>query len=157
LTNRPEIFAARGALLLALARFPDEKWGSSVQPDAKVAIQMRFSHPLLLASLGVLVAAASCTLITDVDRSKIPDGVAGAATGGDGTMPPGGGGEPGMTEGGTTGMAGTSSTPGGAGGTLNGGAGGMDNGGAGGVVDAGGAGGDAGAANLPIGGAGGAP
>ena len=45
---------------------------------------MRLSNPLLLASLGALLVAASCTLITDVDRSKIPDGVAGV---------PGGGGE----------------------------------------------------------------
>ena len=28
-------------------------------------------HSLALASLGVLIASASCTLITDVDRSKI--------------------------------------------------------------------------------------
>ena len=50
---------------------------------------MRLSNPLLLASFGVLFVAASCTLITDVDRSKIPDGVAGAPgsgnTGGDGS------------------------------------------------------------------------
>ena len=32
---------------------------------------------LALASLGVLVASASCTLITDVDRSKIPAADAG--------------------------------------------------------------------------------
>src|SRR5688572_33044847 len=47
-------------------------------PDAEVKSQMRLSNPLLLASLGVLLAAASCTLITDVDRSKIPDGQAGS-------------------------------------------------------------------------------
>lgn len=38
-------------------------------------------HSLALASLGVLVASASCTLITDVDRSKIPSTDAGMAPG----------------------------------------------------------------------------
>ena len=44
-------------------------------------------YTLAFASLGGLLAVASCTLITDVDRSKIPTGDgsggdAGAASGG---------------------------------------------------------------------------
>jgi hypothetical protein len=65
---------------------------------------MRLSNPLLLASLGIVLAAASCTLITDVDRSKIPEGSAGVPggnNGGDGNMTPEGG-MPGNTNGGTT-------------------------------------------------------
>ena len=38
-------------------------------------------YSLALASLGVLIASASCTLITDVDRSKIPNTDAGTPTG----------------------------------------------------------------------------
>jgi len=63
----------------------------SVSTDAKVAIQMRLSHPLLLASLGVLFISVSCTLVTDVDRSKIPDGTADGgvpSVGGSVTNPP---------------------------------------------------------------------
>ena len=109
-----------------------------LEPTHKVAMQMRLSHPLLLASLGVLVAAASCTLITDVDRSKIPDGTAGMAAGGDGTTQPQAG-QTSTPNGGapteTGGTGGTVATPGGAGGTPaeNGGtpSGGMDNGAAG--------------------------
>jgi len=113
---------------------------------------MRLSHPLLLASLGVLVAAASCTLITDVDRSKIPDGTAGMASGGDGTSHPQAGemnnptagspsGNGGAPEGGAGGTPSTTPVEGGAGGspaTETGGmsAGGMDNG-TGGTPDAG--------------------
>lgn len=53
---------------------------------------MRFSNPLLLASCAVLFIASSCTLITDVDRSKIPDGTAGVTNNaaGDSNMPQGG-------------------------------------------------------------------
>lgn len=108
---------------------------------------MRLSHPLLLASLGVLVAAASCTLITDVDRSKIPDGSAGVPSGGDGTTAPQGGdmNMPTTTGGsaGTAGTGGSAMAPGGAGGTAGaepGGAGGID-GTTGGTPDAAGTGG----------------
>ncbi len=95
---------------------------------------MRLSHPLLLASLGVLVAAASCTLITDVDRSKIPDGTSGMASGGEGTSQPHGG-DMNTPSGGTTAMGGDMNTPGGAGTNAPGGAAGTpaENGGAGGV------------------------
>lgn len=145
-------------MLLALALIPDEKCGQSVQtPDAKVKVQMRLENPLLLASLGVLLAAASCTLITDVDRSKIPDGQAGEASGGTGTTPPQGG-EGNVAAGGTTpsngGDGGTPSVGG-----AGAGAGPVDGGGAG----AGGAGGtpstDGGAGGTPgtDGGAGGTP
>ena len=118
--------------------------------DAKVAIQMRLSNPLLLASLGVLIAAASCTLITDVDRSKIPDGVAGSPGGAGETNTPPPGGEGGTSNGGVPGTPGGSggagaSTHGGAGGSPDGGVanGGGDagtDGGAGGSTDAGGSG-----------------
>ncbi|HEX2872150.1 MAG TPA: hypothetical protein VHP33_12855 [Polyangiaceae bacterium] len=119
---------------------------------------MRLSNPLLLASLGVLIAAASCTLITDVDRSKIPDGVAGV---------PGGGGDPNTTpaggEGGTAnnGIGGNPQTQGGAGAgaTSNGGQGGSPEGGVangGNGADGGvGGSGDAGAAGSGTAGAGG--
>ena len=53
----------------------------------KVTNQMRLSNPLLSLSLGTVLAAASCTLITDVDRSKIPDGQAGAPGAGAATPP----------------------------------------------------------------------
>jgi hypothetical protein len=87
---------------------------------------MRLSQPLLLTSLGVLLAAASCTLITDVDRSKIPDGVAGVPSGGEGNTQPSAGGEP--SHGGTPGVT-AGQGPGGAGpGPMpTGGAGGMEN------------------------------
>ncbi len=132
-----------------------------LRTDAKVAIQMRLPHHLLLASLGVLIAAASCTLITDVDRSKIPDGVAGVpGGGGDGSVTPGGGGDGGKPIG-VGGMP--QNNPGGAGagpsaGASPGGAGGSSEGGNGGVGNDGGTGGaaDAGATNQPIAGAGGA-
>ncbi len=105
---------------------------------------MRLSHPLLLASLGVLVAAASCTLITDVDRSKIPDGTAGMPSGGDGTSHPQAG-DTSMPNGGTaSSMGGASDAPGGNGTTTTGGAGGtpaVENAGAGGV--------DTGTAGMP--------
>lgn len=147
------IFARRGALVLALARFPEEKCGSCVRKSEREGkIQMRLSNPLVLASFGVLLAAASCTLITDVDRSKIPDG---ASTGGDGTTPQGGdtsnagqpnaGGNAGTSgsagssgssslagSAGDTGMAGNAGmSPGGAAGNASGGAAGMAAGGAG--------------------------
>ena len=131
--------------MLALARFPEEKWAKASRTGAKVAIQMRFSNPLLLASFGVLFVAASCTLITDVDRSKIPDGVAGTPPGdaGSPSQPQGGdtnGGSAPVTMGGSETMGGTGTTPmgggGGAAGELPIGGGG----GAGGMVDVGGAG-----------------
>ena len=129
----------------------------SVATDAKVTNQMRLSNPLLLVSLGVLFAAASCTLITDVDRSKIPDGqtagVPGAggdnmSAGGSTMQPPGGEGGSGASApigGGGAGGAGGGGGAGGSGGAPEGGAG------------AGAAGGsDAGSGGLPadIGGAG---
>ena len=81
---------------------------------------MRFSNPLLLASFGVLFVAASCTLITDVDRSKIPDGVAGTPSGGDTAQPQGGdmsnGGTAPITMGGSESSSGTGNTPVGGGG-----------------------------------------
>ena len=119
---------------------------------------MRLSNPLLLASLGALVAAASCTLITDVDRSKIPDGQAGApsSSGGDGSMMPQGG-DPGMGGSGTTPMGGApeggmpTMPPGGSG--TEGGIGGVPpEGGSGGVPPEGGA---AGSPMLPEAGTGG--
>jgi hypothetical protein len=128
-------------------------------PTLKVKVQMRLSKPLLLASLGVLFATAACTLITDVDRSKIPDGVGGSpsSNGGDGSTPePGDGGTPssngGQPGGGTAGTAGqggqgeSSAGVGGelglAGDTSSGGASGgaPADGGAGGVAQLGGAG-----------------
>jgi hypothetical protein len=130
-------------LLLALARFPEEKWAKASRTGAKVAIQMRFSNPLLLASFGVLFVAASCTLITDVDRSKIPDGVAGTLSdAGSPSQPQGGdtnGGTAPVTMGGSESMGGTDNTPAGGGGA----AGDMPTaggGGVGGMVDVGGAG-----------------
>lgn len=131
----------------------------SVAIDVKVAIQMRLSNPLLLASLGVMFVSASCTLITDVDRSKIPDGTTTGGTlgaGGDVTSPDNNGGVPalnvggaggegelplnpgGTSAGGAFGAAGEASVQGGfpSGGALNGGAG-ADVGGA---PDSGGAG-----------------
>jgi hypothetical protein len=104
-----------------------------LEPTHKVAMQMRLSNPLLLASLGVLVAAASCTLITDVDRSKIPDGTAGVAAGGDGTTHPQAGDTSNPT-GGTTsettaGTGGTAAAQAGAGAAPAGETGGMSAGG----------------------------
>src|SRR6478735_194263 len=122
----------------------------SVSTDAKVAIQMRLSNPLLLASLGVLFVSVSCTLITDVNRSKIPDGSSDGgvpSTGGSVTNPPGngGGGDGGVPSsplGGSGGDGGTPVTP--SAGAPNGdaGAGGTEsNGGTGGTSDTGGLGG----------------
>jgi len=111
--------------------------GKASESDAKVTNQMRLSNPLLLLSLGIVLAAASCTLITDVDRSKIPDGQAGEpGTGGDGS--PSGGTTP-QPQGGDAGMGGS---PGGNGGTNpgpsgGGGAGGNPEGGAGGTAEGG--------------------
>jgi hypothetical protein len=112
---------------------------------------MRLSNPLLLASLGALVAAASCTLITDVDRSKIPDGQAGApsSSGGDGNM---------MPQGGDPSVGGSGSAP--IGGAPEGGTGTMPPGGSGneggnGTSTEGGSGGTGGA--PPEGGAAGSP
>lgn len=119
---------------------------------------MRLSNPLLLASLGALFAAASCTLITDVDRSKIPDGQAGMAPsgGGDGPIASGGepnvpvagsgtgatGGDPGA--GGTPSSGGTPAVEGGSGGVPSnpeGGSGGAAEGGTPGTPEGGAAGG----------------
>ena len=84
---------------------------------------MRSSRlPLALGALGVAIAIASCTLITDVDRSKIPDdatgGGAGAGTGG-GTPSGGNGGM-----GGSGGTGGNDATGGMAGAGNEGGMGG---------------------------------
>jgi len=77
---------------------------------------MRFENPLLLASCGALFVAASCTLITDVDRSKIPDGLGGASntmtSGGEG---PQAGAAP--TNGGTPAQGGTAMAMAGGGGS----------------------------------------
>jgi hypothetical protein len=133
--------------------------GSTRPTDAKVKSQMRrLSNPLLLTSLGVLFAAVSCTLITDVDRSKIPDGVAGISSGGDGSSQPTAG-ETGTggttpTAGSTSGGTATLGGAGGAGGVENGagadsgGAGGVDNTGTGGANDAGAGGATAGAGGV---------
>jgi hypothetical protein len=102
---------------------------------------MRLSNPLLLASLGVMFVSASCTLITDVDRSKIPDGTATAGTsgvGGDVMNPPVENGGGGMTpaNGGAAGEGTAASNPGG---TNAGGAGATAGVGDGGSETAGGA------------------
>jgi hypothetical protein len=128
----------------------------SVHPDAEVKSQMRLPKPLLLASLGALLAAASCTLITDVDRSKIPDGQAGESSGGSGTVKPQGG-EPGLPEGGRPAAGGEGGTGaaqpvGGAGAGPDAGGGGA--GGAGGAPSDGGAGGAPAAEDGGSGGAG---
>jgi len=133
---------------LALARFPEEKCGSCVRKSEREGkIQMRLSNPLVLASFGVLLAAASCTLITDVDRSKIPDG---ATTGGDGTTPQGGdtsnAGQP--NTGGNAGSIGSSSMAGAAGDTAMAGDAGMSAGGAAGNANGGAAGMAAGGAGA---------
>lgn len=59
-------------------------------------------YSLALASLGGLLAFASCTLITDVDRSKIPS--PDASTGDEAT---GGSANPGAGDAGNTGEAGS--------------------------------------------------
>jgi len=123
--------------------FPRKNGFQASRIDAKVAIQMRLPHPLLLASFGVLVAAASCTLITDVDRSKIPDGTTAGApssSGGDGSVTPSGGSS---GSGGTSGTGGAPANPGGAGGAespqggADAGQGGAGGDGAAGTADAG--------------------
>jgi hypothetical protein len=132
--------------------------GESVETDAKVTNQMRLSNPLLLLSLGVVLAAASCTLITDVDRSKIPDGLAGApGAGGDSPT----GGTTAVPQAGEGGLGGGGSSAGGSGGAGNNaggaGAGGMPEAGAGGMPEGGSGGapeGGAGAAGPMAGGAG---
>jgi hypothetical protein len=140
-------------LVLALAWFPEEKCASAFEKEREGKIQMRLSKPLLLTTFGLLFAGA-CTLITDVDRSKIPDGVAGVATGGDGTQPQGGAAD--MNASGspstTAGSGGTGGAAAGAGGNMTNTAG--DNGGGvgGTPADVGGAGG---AADMSSAGAGG--
>src|SRR3954462_5842887 len=118
-----------------------------MRPTRQVAVnggipQMRsLKLTLALASLGGLLAFASCTLITDVDRSKIPNPdastgeEAGESNGGGST--PGGGGS--TSVGGTTGEAGE---PGEAGQTSGGTSGGGAGGSAGGPTPDAGAGGD---------------
>ncbi len=49
-------------------------------------------YTLALASIGALLAFASCTLITDVDRSKIPSADASTGEGGGGNSAGKGGG-----------------------------------------------------------------
>src|SRR6478609_3753469 len=88
----------------------------TVQTGVKVEVLMRFSNPLLLASFGVLFVAASCTLITDVDRSKIPDGVAGTPTSNGGDPNTSQAGESNGGNGATSGKGGTAGS-GGTGGT----------------------------------------
>ena len=128
-------------MLLAPASFPEEKWVKASDGDVKVAKKMRFPNPLLLASFGVLFAAASCTLITDVDRSKIPDGEQGGGV-------PGSAGDSSISEGGSGATGGSS----GSGGTAAAGTGGApDSGGMGGTP--GSDGGGAGGAAPPMGGA----
>lgn len=85
---------------------------------------MRSSRlPLALGALGVAATIASCTLITDVDRSRIPEGStgggAGAGTGGGSTAS---GGEGGL--GGSDGSGGSDATGGMAGTPNEGGMGG---------------------------------
>ncbi len=108
---------------------------------------MRSPKPLLIASLGALLAAASCTLITDVDRSKIPDGQAGGApaSGGDGPAAGGTGTSPGGD-----GSGGADVLPMGGALGLAGGGGSPD-------VPAGGGGGEGGVAPIAEAGAGGMP
>jgi hypothetical protein len=103
-----------------------------------------FKPTFALASLGTTLALASCTLITDVDRTKIPTD-AGAGTAGTG-----GGGGTGGSSGGSGGDAGD-----GSGGTPEGGSDGSGGKGMSGSSGAGGAGGDAGSSGQ--GGSAGAP
>jgi hypothetical protein len=141
------------------------KMAAGVETDAKVTNQMRLSNPLLLLSLGVVLAAASCTLITDVDRSKIPDGSSQAgAPGTDGGSQNGGtsstpqAGEAGVSGGGTNaGGGGSGSDLGGAGGNPEAGAGGTPEGGSAGAggTSTGGAGAGAGGEGVGAAGAGG--
>jgi len=155
-----EIFAHAGALGLAFARFPEEKCGSAFENEREGKIQMRLSQPLLFASFGVLFVAA-CTLITDVDRSKIPDGVAGAPSAGDGTQPAGG--VPDMNMAGqpnVSGKGGGGSSSGGTGGSTSMAGAAGDAAAGNGGASLGGAPGDAGAAGVaavPTAGAAGAP
>jgi len=133
--------------------FPRKNGAQASKPGVKVEVLMRFSNPLLLASFGVLFVAASCTLITDVDRSKIPDGVAGAPNTNNGGEP--GNPQAGEANGGSGVMPTSGSGGGGTGGTSamqTGGAG------AGGMEAAGGAaGGASGAPAAADGGNGGVP
>ncbi|HWZ90983.1 MAG TPA: hypothetical protein VNW92_19110, partial [Polyangiaceae bacterium] len=63
-------------------------------------------YSLALASLGGLVAFVSCTLITDVDRSKIPNTDA-SASAGEAGMSASSGGTAGTSSGGSAGHGGS--------------------------------------------------
>jgi hypothetical protein len=105
-----------------------------------------FKPTFALATLGTMLAVASCTLITDVDRTKIPT-EAGAGTSGSGGS---GGGSGGTSGGGSGGDAGD-----GSGGTPEGGS---DSGGSSGKGGSSGGAGEAGeAGSSGAGGSGGAP
>jgi hypothetical protein len=138
------------------------KMAESVHRRAKVTNQMRLSNPLLLLSLGIVLAAVSCTLITDVDRSKIPDPGGEAGSPGNGGGAPNGGTNA-QPQGGEGGSAGNAMPGGGEGGNNPGGAGegGAPEGGAAGSggspggAGPGAGGADAGAGGTMIGAAGG--
>lgn len=70
-------------------------------------------NTVLLVALGVVLPVVSCTLITDVDRSRIPEGTSGGSAGAGGTDASGGG----LNEGG---MAGMNATGGNASGGMDG-------------------------------------
>jgi hypothetical protein len=86
---------------------------------------MRVRNPVLLVTLGVTLSIASCTLITDVDRSDIPPATGGTSDAG----APGTGGNSPDETGGQGGQGGTGGTStgglGGLGGMAGGGAAGM--------------------------------
>jgi hypothetical protein len=73
---------------------------------------MRARNSVLLVTLGVALSVASCTLITDVDRSDIPAATGGTSEAGATST---GGGSPNET-GGAGGMGGTGGNAGGLGG-----------------------------------------
>ena len=75
-----------------------------------------FRNPFVLTVLGVALSIASCTLITDVDRSKIPNTDGSGGFGGEGV-----GGSPSS---GGMGGDGAAGAPDGSGGTATGGLGG---------------------------------
>jgi hypothetical protein len=112
-----------------------------------------FKPTFALATLGTTLLAASCTLITDVDRTKIPTD-AGAGTSGSGGSGAGGGsaGSSGSGSGGDAGD-GSGGTP--EGGNDSGGSSGKGSGGSGGRAGEGGEAGEAGSSGS--GGSGGAP
>src|SRR5687768_16549530 len=77
-----------------------------------------FKPTFAAATLGTLLAAASCTLITDVDRTKIPTDSSGGTSGSGGTD---GGGKAGSGSGGDTGDGTSGRSAGQAGDTGSGG------------------------------------